>query len=93
MYNSSIDPTKTTWSGLYIFDEDSELSGVAVWAERGFLLYFGLSGKWQGYFVSDNKSGYNWFSLEDEWQGYCVNNLERGLNIFTKDGEWIGFMN
>lgn len=92
-YNSSINPTMTTWSGLYIFDVECNLSGVAVRAERGFLLYFGIDGKWQGYFASNGESGYNWFSLEGEWRGYCVHNSERGFNIFTKDGEWLGFMN
>ena len=92
-YNSSIDPTKSAWSGLYTFDEDGDLSGVAVRAERGFLLLFGLNGKWQGYFASNSESGFNWFSVDGEWRGYCVHNSEKGFNIYTKDGEWIGFMN
>ena len=50
-YNRSLDPTKSSWSGFYVFDLDGNLSGAAVRAERGFLLFFSLSGTWQGYFA------------------------------------------
>jgi hypothetical protein len=69
------------------------LSGIAVFAERGVLLHFDLSGRWNGYFLSNTHSGYNWFSTDGEWYGYLLGNSEKGFNLFSKEGKWLGFLN
>ena len=76
-----------------MFNIDGNPAGVAVVANRRFLLLFGPGGKWTGYLASNGAAGFNWFAVDGEWRGYCVSNSERGFNLFAKDDDWIGFMN
>ena len=91
--NFSLVPTKPLFSGLYVFDLDGNVAGVAVRANPRFLVFFDAQVKWVGYFCSNNAGGYNWFNVDGNWLGFFIHNSGNGFNMFSKDGAWIGYLN
>lgn len=91
MFSVYMSPKSEAWSGQYVFDSSSRLTGYISKYNQDIMIQFDKDANWIFFYIRTAKGTFNQFNLNAEWTGdFLVFDSMYGYNLFDKDAVWTG---